>query len=223
MAQSLTSHRVRPMNIHVIGNSAAGRKYINRGGIPDLEPEALAPGLPSTPAHNLKFHGGKTIQSLTFTNFFVGSNTSWAASDISSIDHALAGAMSEPTLNNVMVQYFAAMPTSTFRPSMVLPGAAPATMSQGDVEQLVTDLNTSGRFNGFDLTSTVFNFMLPRGTVLNDNPAKGARQGMQLGEEHHRRGVPDEDEANSLNGLGGYHGSVIIGTSTIYYAVGVFS
>jgi hypothetical protein len=223
MAQSLTSHRVRPMNIHVIGNSVAGRKYIGRGGIPDLEPVALAPGLPSTQAHNLKFHGGKTIQSLTFTNFFVGSNTSWAASDISSIDHALAGAMSEPTLNNVMVQYFAAMPTSTFRPSVVLPGAAPATMSQGDVEQLVTDLNTSGRFDGFDLTSTVFNFMLPRGTVLNDNPAKGSRQGLPPGEEHHRRGVPDEDEANSLNGLGGYHGSVIIGTSTIYYAVGVFS
>ena len=38
--------------------------------------------------------------------------------------------------------------------------------------------------------------------------------------------MPHDDEASSLNGLGGYHGSVHVGGdagATIYYAVGVYS
>jgi hypothetical protein len=57
--------------------------------------------------------------------------------------------------------------------SQKLPGAVPAHFSQGDVEQLVTQLNSQGQFASFDLSSTVFNFMLPRGSVLNDNGAPG--------------------------------------------------
>jgi len=168
------------------------------------------------------YHGGKTIQALTFTNFYVGGNA-WAAGDMHNIDRALAGAMTEPTLNNVMAQYFPAVPTSAFHGSQVLPGAPPARMSQGDIEQIVQNMQADGRFAGFDFGSTVFNFMLPRGTVLNDNPARGAQHGVPEGEAHHRRGVPDDEEADSLHGLGGYHGSVIIAGTTIYYAVGVFS
>ena len=35
--------------------------------------------------------------------------------------------------------------------------------------------------------------------------------------------IPDDDEADSLHGLGGYHGSIHVGAQTIYYAVGVYS
>jgi hypothetical protein len=35
--------------------------------------------------------------------------------------------------------------------------------------------------------------------------------------------VPHEEEEDSTNGLGGYHGSIHVGSQTLYYAVGVFS
>src|SRR5437762_12903940 len=120
--------------------------------------------------------------------------------------------MGEPSLNNVMAQYFSRPPTSAFKPSEKLPGPAPARMSQGDVEGLVSDLFGRGKFDGFDLGSTVFNVMLPRGVVLNDNPQPGGAQG-----------APHEEEADSLHGLGGYHGSVQIRGGTVHYAAGAYS
>ena len=35
--------------------------------------------------------------------------------------------------------------------------------------------------------------------------------------------MPQEEEGDSLSGLGGYHGSVQTSGKTIYYAVGVYS
>jgi len=99
-------------------------------------------------------------------------------------------------------------------------------------------LHSQGRLQGFDLASTVFNFMLPSGTVLTTNAAPaqqsaatasaaargGAPQKAQRGEGGAGRNpAHPEDEASSLAGLGGYHGSVHAGEDTIYYAVGVFS
>jgi hypothetical protein len=218
---STMARRPRPMNIHVARGSRAEHKYRALAGIPDLLPEALAPGIAPTPSHDLLYHGGKTIPSLTFTNFYVAGDT-WHASDITNIDRALAAAMSDPHLNNVMAQYFTAVPTSRSVASQKLPGPVPARMSQGDIEQLVGTLHAAGKFGGFDLGATVFNFMLPRSTVLNDNPAPGGAEGLQRTEAH-RRFVPEEEEADSLNGLGGYHGSIQIGGTSIYYAVGVYS
>ena len=216
-----TAHRPRPMNVFVRRGSRAEDRYRARAGVPELEPEEIALGIPPTPAHDLLYHGGKTILHLTFANFYVGGDA-WAQSDIDSIDRALAAAMSDSSLNNVLAQYFSEPLTSTFRSSERLPGPAPAQMSQGDIESLVSDLYRQGKFAGFDLSSTVFNFMLPRGTVLNDNPAPGA--GQVVPESRSRRpGVPEEEEADSLNGLGGYHGSVRIDGTTVYYAAGVYS
>jgi hypothetical protein len=73
---STKPRRLRPMNIHVRKGSPAEHKYRTMAGIPDMEPEQIAPGLPPTPAHDLVFHGGKTIPSLTFTNFYIAGD-SW--------------------------------------------------------------------------------------------------------------------------------------------------
>src|SRR5271166_1704131 len=126
-----TSRRSRPMNISFRHGSPAENKYRALTGIAGVQPEALPPGVPATPAHDLMFHGGKTIANLTFTNFCVGGDA-WQASDIQNIDRALSAAMSEPTLNNVIAQYFnGAAPTSHFVASQKLPGPAPARLWHG--------------------------------------------------------------------------------------------
>ena len=210
---SRSAPRPRPMNVHVARGSRAEAKYRAKAGLPGLQPEQIAPGVKPTPSHDLRYHGGRTIPALSFANFYVGGDA-WQQSDVQAIDKALAAAMAEPTLNNVMAQYFSAPPTSHYLGSQTLLGPGPAHLSQGDVEALIRDLATQGRFAGSDLTSTVFNFLLPRGTILSDDPApQGTAQ---------RRGVP-ADAVDSLHGLGGYHGSVPIPGATVYYAVGVYS
>jgi hypothetical protein len=225
------------MNVYVARGSLAEKTARGRAGLPGgkiPEPEVIAPGLRPTPAHDLHFHGGKIIQDLNFTNFYIGGTSSWDENDIQSIDTALAAAMSDQNLNNVMRQYFHhRLITSTFTPSQVLAGSAPSTVSQGDIENLVEQLHTEGQLATFDLTSTVFNFMLPSGTVLTDDPAPSSQSTAEAGQAHqlaskHRSPVPHEDEASSLQGLGGYHGSIHVidgsgATRTIYYAVGVYS
>jgi hypothetical protein len=58
------------------------------------------------------YHGGKTIESMTFTNSYVGGDD-WQQSDTDNIDRALSAAMSEPNLKNVMAQYFSGRPPTT--------------------------------------------------------------------------------------------------------------
>jgi len=136
---------LRPMNIYVMRGSSAEHKYRAAAGVPLLEPEVIAPGIPPTPAHDLLFHGGKTIHSLTFANLYVAGST-WNPSDVHNIDRALSAAMADVNLNNVMAQYFGGTPpTSTFASSQALPGSPPPVVSQGDVEQLVTTLQSERR------------------------------------------------------------------------------
>jgi len=84
--------------------------------------------------------------------------------------------------------------------------------------------------DSFDLDSTVFNFLLPRGTVLNTDEAPTTASISPLLEKSHSepaQAVPHEEEADSTHGLGGFHGSIHVGAGAnkrvIYYAVGVFS
>lgn len=215
------SHK-RPLNVAFRRGSNAEKIYRNRTGLP--ETEALAPGLKPQKAHDLHYHGGKTIADLHFKNFYVGEND-WPKSDIAQIDAGLAAAMSDVYLNNVMQQYFPGAITSVFDGSEMLSGAAPKTVSQTSVEQIVTKLVGEGKIAGTNLGSTVFNFMLPPGTVLNDNTTgSGAKadQEHDLSDAKKKSPIPD-DEADSLHGLGGYHGSVHVNGQTIYYAVGVYS
>lgn len=217
--------------------AAAGEQglLLPNGAAPPLASAAaglLPSGIDPSPAENLVDRGGRIIPNLTFTNFFVGGAESWDASDIGSIDKALAAAMSDRDLNNVMVQYFrGGSITSTFKPSTTLPGPAPQTVSKGDLEAMVRALHGRDTFRGFDLPSTVFNFMLPRGTVLTTDLAPTAQAGATARAEAttgpRKSDLTDDDEDSSVDGLGGYHGSINVagaaGTERVYYAVGVFS
>jgi hypothetical protein len=231
-----TDTYIRPMRVFVGHRTKAEKGFRSRVSMP--APAAIAPGLPPTPEHDLIFHGGNTIANLTFTNFYVGGSDAWAASDIQSIDNALASAMSDQNLNNVLCQYYpSGQISSTFRGSQTLVGPPPQTVSQGDVENLVRTLFAAGTLGSFDLTSTVFNFMLPSGTILNTNKAptnstiaaqvEFARLKQQVVHSAPAVAIPVEEEEDSTQGLGGYHGSVHIGAGpnqqTVYYAVGVYS
>lgn len=214
----------RPLNVFVRTGSkaelvsrrrAAGRKLEPR--VLRTRPEDIAAGFTPRPDLNLVDQGGKIIQDLVFTNFYVGAD-GWDPADMQNIDSSLTKAMSDPHLNNVMLQYFrgAAAITSTFQPSQTLPDH-PNTISQTDVESLVTLLQGQGQFNGFDLGNTVFNFMLARGIVLTIDDGSGQTKGGAKAQ------AGADDASSSLEGLGGFHGSVHVGGNTIYYAVGVFS
>lgn len=210
----------RPLNVSFRRGSPAEEIFRQRAGLPT--PQVLAPGEKPTPAHDLHFHGGKTIPDLHFSNFYVGADA-WPAADMANIDKSLAAAMVDTNLNNVMAQYFPGNITSTFDGSAKLPGPAPAVMSQGDTEALILSMAANGKFQGRNLDTTVFNYMLSPGTVLNDNAAPTqalANNAMAAKKDQ----VPQADEVDSLHGLGGYHGSVhTTDGKTIYYAVGVYS
>jgi hypothetical protein len=61
--------------------------------------------------------------------------------------------------------------------------------------------------------------MLPRGVVLTIDDGSGDEEGGS----GKATGGEVEKESSSLEGLGGFHGSVLIGANTLFYAVGVFS
>jgi hypothetical protein len=179
---------------------------------------ALAGGLTQSPQEDLRYRGGRTIQNLKFYNIYVGGTAAWSANDWKSIDKALAAAMADKYLNNVIVQYFNNQPvSSSFQGSFFLSGWAPTNVPKSDLERQVSGLYSSGAFKGMDLQNTVFNFMLPHGTILGD-PSAGEQKSTTLS-----AAIPKDDETDSTGGLGGYHGSVHVGGATVYYAVGAYS
>jgi hypothetical protein len=202
------------------------RKYrtgVYPGPVPVPHSEAIAPGFRPRPGLDLRDFGGHIISDLVYTNFFVGGAASWVPSDINDIDTHLSAAMSDVKLNNVLIQYYrgATRISSEFRPSTVLPGPAPKTVSQPDVEDLVRKLQAAGTLGGVDFRSTVFNFMLPSGVILTIDDGDSQQAPHAPAQAEPPREV--EEKASSLEGLGGFHGSVHVGSQRIYYAVGVFS
>lgn len=221
----MTSTTFRPLNIVAL-SPRPEEETADRAPLHEAV-GAIAPGIPPTPEHDLIFNGGKTIAALNFVNIYVAGDTAWNSNDRASIDSALAAAMSDPDLNNVIAQYFPGQTVSAVSaPSMNLSVPAPAVVSMGDVEAMVQTMYGQGSFAGFDLTTTVFNYLLPPGTVLNTDP--GVTAGGLIGLELEALDIVNpalrlSDAASSLQGLGGYHGSVHIGGDTVYYAVGVYS
>lgn len=212
----------RPLNVVLRPGSSAANVFQAQAGL--AAPEALAPGVPPAPQHDLVNHGGKTIQSLHFANYYIGADA-WAGGDMANIDHALAEAMSDARLNEILQQYLTGPIAAVFDGSEPLPGPAPTLVSQGDIEARVADLDAEGKFRNYQLASTVFVFLLPSGTVLNTDAAlTGALRRSNGAGALRRRGVPPHDQDDSLHGLGGYHGSVhTTAARIVYYAVGVYS
>jgi hypothetical protein len=168
----------------------------------------IAPGFTADHALDLTFDGGRTIAGLSFVNVYLGPG--WAATDMSNIDAALSGALSDPSLNHVIQQYFQTPITTAFLGSRQNAAAIPATYTRDSVSATLDQLAAAGQLAGLDLGSTVINLLLPPGTIL-DTTAAG--------------GVGDaDDKDSSLQGLGGYHGShQAAGNAVIYFAVSVYS
>jgi hypothetical protein len=149
--------------------AAAALNIVRKRPIPGSpSAEALAAGVRPTPEHNLRFRGGRTIQSLTYVNLYVGGQAPWAAADIQNIDRALSAAMTDSRLDSVINQYFSGGPVrTTVAPSQVLPGSKPTTVTRATIDTLVRKhVVSAGRLNQLDPANTLFNFLLPRGVVL---------------------------------------------------------
>jgi hypothetical protein len=195
---------------------------------------ALAPGFAPHTSLNLHFFGGRTIEHLTFTNIYLGGKAAWQQDDITAIDTSLSASMEDAHLNNVIAQYFKdGKASAAFKPSRILDGPLPMRVFRDTVEGFVAALDQSNGLSGFNLGSSVFCFMLPKGTVLVDGTSTGGDAKHDDDDDDHDEpggnlAARERDEAaDSKHGLGGYHGSIHAkrgsGSDTVYYAVGVYS
>ncbi|HET8894944.1 MAG TPA: hypothetical protein VFM96_12695 [Gaiellaceae bacterium] len=138
----------------------------------------LAPGFVSDKGLDLRYLGGMTLPALTFTTVYLGR---WDTVERTRLDGAIAAAMTDPHLNNVLAQYFPGKRvTATFAGSELHDGPTPARVYRDTVESIVSGLAVQG----------VACLLLPRGAVLVDGLSTGG------------------DGPDSRHGLGGYHGSV---------------
>jgi hypothetical protein len=181
---------------HYANSSLPGQAWPN--------PKAIADGIVPSPLDDLIFHGGRVVPQMGFQNVYLGSAADWASSDIALIDAAITRAMQDKRLNDIMGQYFpGTQVTCDAKPSVVLHDAKPVQMDEPDVQGKVVQLFNASALGVQDLGTTVFNLLLPPGTVL------------KLG------------TSSSPDGLGGYHGSVHTkknGKSvTLYYSANVYS
>jgi hypothetical protein len=214
-------------SVVVAGPSDAASRYLAA-----RELAALAPGFAPHTSLNLHFFGGRTIEHLTFTNVYLGGEAAWQQDDITAIDASLSASMEDAHLNNVIAQYFKdGKASAAFKPSRVLDGPLPMRVFRDTIEGFVASLDQSNGLSGFNLGSSVFCFMLPKGTVLVDGDSTdGAKRHAEHDDHEHGGSVAghERDEAaDSKHGLGGYHGSIHAtrgsGADTVYYAVGVYS
>ena len=181
--------------------------------------------------HDLKYRGGRTIRDLYYVNLYVSGDTEWSAADVERIDRSLSAAMRDEHLNNVLLQYFDNQPiTSTALPSHPLVGYTPRTVTRGDIQNYVAYLHRQGFLQSYDLRNTVFNLLLPPGTVLtvSDTAANAQRADIDAltnNQTFETPGViPEFEDGDSLNGLGGYHGSVVVANEgRVYFSVNVYS
>jgi hypothetical protein len=203
-----TSNPIRWMRIQARPGSLAEARHYYKLAEPDRgrgEPGAIAGGIPADASADLVFHGGKIVPQMEFQNVFLGGQASWLASDIDFINTAIGLAMQDRRLNNVVKQYFKTDDNLTCDPRqlLVLEEPKPRELDEPDVQQLVVRLVQQGKLSDNDLDTVIFNLLLPPGTVL------------KLG--------PDD----SLNGLGGYHGSVHFQhngrAQRAYYSANVYS
>jgi PLD-like domain len=181
---------------HYANSSLPGQAWPN--------PKAIADGIAPSPLDDLIFHGGRVVPQMGFQNIYLGSSADWASSDIALIDAAITRAMQDKRLNDIMGQYFpGTQVTCDEKPSVMLHEAKPLQLDEPDVQAKVVQLFNASTLGTQDLGTTLFNLLLPPGTVL------------KLG------------ASSSPDGLGGYHGSVHTKkngkSATLYYSANVYS
>lgn len=196
-----------PMRIQVApGSEAEYRHYraaARRSG-ESMDREALAPGVSASPSDDLVFRGGKTLPQMGFQNVYLGHASDFAAGDVTSIDDAITRVMRDEQLKQIVQQYFPGKTLSyDIAASVILDENRPNEMDEPDVQNKVIDLFDRNLILPTDHDRTCFNLVLPPGTILK------------------------LDGSSSLNGLGGYHGSVHFSrngqSQTLYYSANVYS
>jgi hypothetical protein len=209
----------------VSGYRTRGIVFANTGpGASQRSAAAIA----SAPEEDLVFRGGRILPDVSFKTFYVGKV--WAKPKLSDarrkLDLALAAAMSDSALNEIVGQYFTESPISTTaHPSAVLDVPIQDVFNKGDVHALAEQVFTSGALAAVDLNGCVINFVLPPGAVLSSDGG-GKAQKKPAG---HKKlpGTPEDEEQDSRHGLGGYHGSIHIqrpgNPVTVLYSVAVWS
>ena len=127
----------------------------------------LAPGFGPEPGLDLRFFGGKTLAHLRYSIVYLGG---WQADERSELDHALAAAMRDRGLNNVLAQYFPGTDVrTTFAGSKVHEGSLPERVVRSEVESLSAAL---------DGGSSVTCLLLPKGAVLVDTGDVDSKHGL---------------------------------------------
>lgn len=228
--------RARPLNVTAHPGSRCAHHYRKWSGLPGGPINSqLVTGAPATPDQDLHYRGGRVLQNLSYVNLYVSGEEGWSSSDVSNIDRSIAAAMNDPHLNNVIVQYFNNQPVTTRAlASHPLRGYRPQLVTRGDIQNYVGYLSANGYFTRYDVGSTVFNFVLPPGTLLTDSDSPNGAASSKLSamspkaaadkdDDEHHGVIPDADEGDSKSGLGGYHGSVHVNGLTIYFTVAVYS
>jgi len=194
-----------PMRIQARPNSEAEQAYFRDSALPGKHwpaPRAIAPGISPAPVEDMIYHGGKTVARMEFQNIYLGGKNAWNANDVASIDDAIKRAMQHAGMNHVMQQYFpGAQLQCDMRDSFIADGNKPDLMKENDVRDRMIEL--LARLGDKDLDTCLFNLLLPAGTVL------------------------ELDGLSSLQGLGGYHGSLHLAhggrSITLYYSANAFS
>jgi len=193
----------------------------------DVHRQQLIQDASPTPNEDLKYRGGRIIRDLFYVNLYVSGDTEWSAADVERIDGSLSAAMRDEHLNNVLLQYYNNQAiSSTALPSHPLVGYTPKTVTRGDIQNYAAYLYQQGFLQSYDLKNTVFNFLLPPGTVLSavSGAANAQRETSNAQTLEPFDIVPKDDKIDSINGLGGYHGSVVTADGgRIYFSVDVYS
>jgi hypothetical protein len=207
MSEYDDKHVPYPMRIQVLPGSEA--EYLHyraseRYSGELIRRKALAPGVTPSPQDDLVFRGGKVVPQMGFQNIYLGRSSDFAPGDVEVIDDAITRVMRDERLNNVIQQYFDGERLSCdIAESVVLDEARPIEMDEQDVQDKIIDLFDRGLILATDHDRTLFNLVLPPGTILR------------------------LDSSSSLFGLGGYHGSVHFPSGgrrqTLYYSANVYS
>ena len=208
---------------------AAAQKFHASSADSPPDSERRVDGTNSTPGQDLRYRGGKILQNLSYVNLYVGGEAAgWTLDEVEKIDMSLEAALTDLHLNHVIMQYFNNQPLGTAAlASHPLTGPKPTTVSRGDIQRYMQYFADKGYLNSYDLNSTIFNYLLPPGTILNDEdlPENAARSESEYeGPDRLDHPVVEHDEAgDSTGGLGGYHGSIHYKGRTLYYSVEVYS